>query len=122
MNKTREIRQEETDLVSFLLQQCNVTIKEYPIAEEVFEYEGGIMGSINFAGSDPDAYDGDLIQAEYKDVDGVDVVITLTKDKNNQLLDLDFWKMGFSKLIRYPKPELLGLLRKQLFPEQKQHS
>ena len=112
MNKTRKIRQEETELVTFLLQQCNFTIMEYPIAEEVFEYEGGIMGSINFAGSDPDAYDGDMIQAEYQDVDGMDMVITLTKDKSNRLLDLDFWKMDFSKLIRYPKPELLGLLRK----------
>ena len=112
MNKTRKIRQEEIDLVTFLLQQCNFTIQEYPIAEEVHEYEGGIMGSINFAGSDPDAYDGDLIQAEYKDVDEVEVLITLTKDKSNRLLDLDFWKMDFSKLIRYPKPELLGLLRK----------
>ena len=112
MNKNRKIRQEETDLVTYLLQKCNLTSIDYPIAEEVFEYEGGIMGSINFAGSDPDAYDDDMIQAEYKDVDGVDVLITLTKDKNNRLLDLDFWKMDFSKLIRYPKPVLLGLLRK----------
>lgn len=112
MNKTRQIRQEETALVTFFLQQCNFTTMEFPIAEEVFEYEGGVMGSINFAGSDPDAYDVDLIQAEYQDEDGVDVLITLTKDTNNCLLDLDFWKMDFSKLIRYPKPELLGLLRK----------
>ena len=112
MNKTRQIRQEEIDLVVFLLQQCSFIITDYPVADEVHEYEGGIMGSINFAGSDPDAYDVDLIQAEYKDVDGVDVLITLTKDKNNRLLDLDFWKMDFSKLICYPKPELLGLLRK----------
>lgn len=112
MNKTRQIRQEEIDLVTFFLQQCNYTIADYSIAEEVYEYEGGIMGSINFEGSDPDAYDRDLIQAEYKDVDGVDVLITLTTDKNNRLLDLDFWKMDFSKLIRYPKPEMLGLLRK----------
>ncbi len=112
MNKTRKIRQEETDLVTFLLQQCNLTSTDYPIAEEVFEYEGGIMGSINFAGSDPDAYAGDLILAEYQDIDGVEVLITLTKDKYNYLLDLDFWKMDFSKLIRYPTPELLGLLRK----------
>lgn len=112
MNKTRKIRQEEIVLVSFLLQQCNFTIVEYPIAEEVYEYEGGIMGSVNFAGSDPEAYAGDLIQAEYKDADGVEVVITLTRDNSNRLLDLDFWKMDFSKLIRYPTPELLGLLRK----------
>ena len=70
------------------------------------------MGSINFAGSDPDLYDTDLIQAEYTDVDGVDVVITLTRDKNNRLLDLDFWKMNFEKLVRYPAPDQLTVLRK----------
>lgn len=112
MNKTRQIRQEETDLVTFLLRHLNLTSADYPISEDVYEYEGGIMGSINFAGSDPDAYDVDLIQAEYQDEDGVDVLITLTKDKSNRLLDLDFWKMDFSKLIRYPAPELLTLLRK----------
>lgn len=112
MNLYRPIRIKERTLVLFLLSQCPIEVRNYPIAEEVFEYEGGIMGSINFAGSDPDAYDGDMIQAEYRDVDGVEVVITLTKDKNERLLDLDFWKMDFSKLIRYPTPELLTLIRR----------
>lgn len=112
MNKTRKIREDEKMLVSFLLSSCNCTVEDYPIAEDVSEYEGGIMGSINFAGSDPDLYDSDLIQAEYLDSDGIEVLITLTKDTNNRLLDLDFWKMDFSKLIRYPGPGDLTLLRK----------
>lgn len=112
MNLYRPIRDEEKKLVLFLLSQCHVELMKFPIADEVFEYEGGVMGSINFAGSDPDNYAGDLIQAEYKDIDDVDVLITLTEDKHNHLLDLDFWKVDFSKLIRYPTPELLGLLRK----------
>lgn len=112
MNLYRPIRDEEKKLVLFLLSQRHEELMNFPIAEEVFEYEGGVMGSINFAGSDPDAYAGDLVQAEYQDLDGVGVVITLTKDKNERLLDLDFWKMDFSKLIRYPTPELLGLVRK----------
>lgn len=112
MNKFRQIREEEKTLVVFLLSECNFTIQDYPITEKVSEYEGGIMGSINFAGSNPDLYDTDLIQAEYTDVDDVDVVITLTRDKNNHLLDLDFWKMNFSKLVRYPTPHQLTILRK----------
>ena len=108
----RPIRDEEKELVLFLLSQRHEELMNFPIADEVFEYEGGVMGSINFSGSDPDTYAGDLIQAEYQDIDGVDVLITLTKDKYNHLLDLDFWKVDFSKLIRYPTPELLGLLRK----------
>ncbi|MBK6964259.1 MAG: hypothetical protein IPH20_10035 [Bacteroidales bacterium] len=114
MNKTRKIRNEERSLILFLLSQCGLEENEYPIAEEVFEYEGGIMGSINLAGSDPDLYDGDLIQVEYTDTDGVEVIITLTKDKNNRLLDLDFWKMNFSKLISYPTPDNVVVLRKNV--------
>lgn len=111
MNDYRVIRNEERAIVLFLLFRGGFSARDYPIAEEVFEYEGGVMGSINFAGSDPDLYDGDMVRANYKDVDGIEVIITLTRDKNNRLLDLDFWKVNFSKLIRYPTPELLTLLR-----------
>lgn len=112
MIETRKIRNEERILILFLLSQCNLTTEEYPVSEVVSEYEGGIMGSINLAGSDPDLYDTDLIQVKYSDIDGVEVIITLTKDKNNRLLDLDFWKMNFSKLIQYPSPGELTILRK----------
>lgn len=64
------------------------------------------MGSISLGGN-VDAYDGDLIQAEYIDSDSTPVVITLTKDSNGQLLDLDFWKTDFSRLIDYPTPDQL---------------
>lgn len=112
MNETREIRPEELNLVTFLLAQCGFTPDDFPVASIVSEYEGGIMGSINMEGSDPGLYAGDLIQAEYTDVDGIEVIITLTRDTNNRLLDLDFWKMNFSKLIRYPTPDKLTILRK----------
>ena len=68
------------------------------------EYEGGKMGSISLGG-DVEGYAGDLIQVEYTDIDGTDVVITLTKDHQNHLLDLDFWKVDFSKLLEYPTPD-----------------
>ena len=64
------------------------------------------MGSISLGGN-VDAYAGDLVQAEYVDEDGTTVVITLTKDENGQLLDLDFWKTDFSKLLVYPTPDKL---------------
>lgn len=107
----REIREEERLLVCFLLVKCGMSEKEFPVSGMVNDYEGGVMGSINFAGSDPGLYQGDLIQAEYTDADGTEVIITLTVDTHGKLLDLDFWKTDFSKLIRYPTPETLGLLR-----------
>jgi hypothetical protein len=101
MNQTRKIRQNERDLIVFLLEKLNLNVADYPINEEVFEYEGGKMGSISL-NNNPDAYAGDLIQVEYIDADQTPVMITLTHDTEGQLLDLDFWKTDFSKLLKYP--------------------
>ena len=79
-------------------------MNNHPISELVEEYEGGKMGSISLGGN-PDAYAGDLIRVEYIDTDETPVVITLTHDDQNQLLDLDFWKIDFSKLLTYPSPD-----------------
>ena len=105
MNQTRKIRENERVLIEFMLGKIGFTTQDYPIIVDVFEYEGGKMGSISLGiDNNPDDYDSDLIQVEYTDTDGVMVVITLTKNNKNQLLDLDFWKEDFSKLITYPTP------------------
>ncbi len=108
MQEARKIRQNEKDLVVFLLKKSDLNSEDYPIGEYVFEYEEGKMGSISFALPENDTapvYEGDLIQVHYTDSDTIPVVITLTKDTKNQLLDLDFWKVDFSKLVEYPRPE-----------------
>ncbi len=106
MNQTRKIRENERALIEFMLGKLGFSTQDYPISQDVFEYEGGKMGSISLGiDNNPDDYDGDLIQVEYTDTDGIIVVITLTKNNKNQLLDLDFWKEDFSKLIIYPTIE-----------------
>lgn len=104
MNEKRLIRQNEKDLIAFLLLKLNLNPADYPYNDLVEEYEGGKMGSISLGG-DVEGYAGDLIQVEYTDTDGTPVVITLTKDHQNRLLDLDFWKVDFSKLLEYPTPD-----------------
>ncbi len=103
--KKRPIKEEEVKLIQFLLYKADVKMEDYPISQTAFEYEGGKMGSINLVNKNEGEYDSDIIQAQYIDSDGVIVMITLTKDKNNQLLDLDFWKVNFEKLQTYPTPE-----------------
>lgn len=105
MNEKRKIKEEEINLIVFLLTKVGLTVNEYPINEFVDEYEGYVMGSIGLGNPDDSPYAGDLIQAKYIDSDGKEVAITLTMDENGQLLDLDFWKVDFSKLLIYPKPE-----------------
>ena len=108
MREKRIIRQNEKDLIEFLLKQLNLDPNDYPVEEYVDEYEDGKMGSISLGG-DANAYAGDLIQVEYVDSDGTPVVITLTKDDKNHLLDLDFWKVDFTKLLEYPTPDKIIL-------------
>jgi hypothetical protein len=105
MNERRKIKEEEINLIVFLLNKVGLTAIEYPINELVEEYEGYVMGSIGLGNPKVCPYAGDLIQAKYIDTDGKEVAITLTMDENGQLLDLDFWKVDFSKLLVYPKPE-----------------
>ncbi|GGD48943.1 hypothetical protein GCM10011514_11340 [Emticicia aquatilis] len=105
MEDRRKIRENERNLIIFLLKKLGLNTEQYPINEDVEEYEGGKMGSISMGNPDISPYKDDLIQAKYVDADGTEVVITLTQSANNQLLDLDFWKVDFSKLITYPKPE-----------------
>ncbi len=104
MSQTRKIRQNEGDLIVFLLKKLNLNVADFPINENVFEYEGGKMGSISL-NNNPDDYAGDLIQVEYVDTDNTSVMITLTHDTAGQILDLDFWKTDFSKLLKYPTIE-----------------
>lgn len=103
MNEKRLIRQNEKALIHHLLLQLGLNPDDYPYDEYVDEYEGGKMGSISLGG-DVNGYTGDLIQVDYTDADGTPVVITLTHDHQHRLLDLDFWKVDFSKLIEYPTP------------------
>jgi len=104
-NKTRLVKETELILIRFLLYKAGVKMEDFPISKTAFEYEGGKMGSINLVYENEGEYDSDIIQAQYIDTDNVIVMITLTKDKNNQLLDLDFWKVSFEKLETYPTPE-----------------
>ena len=104
MSEKRPILEQEVVLINFLLTNLGMDPQNYSLADLVDEYEGGKMGSISLGGN-VDAYAGDLIQVEYVDSDETPVVITLTHDDQNQLLDLDFWKVDFSKLIEYPTPD-----------------
>lgn len=101
MSQNRPIRQNEIELIQYLLQKLELNPANYPLPETVDEYEDGKMGSIGL-GTGPHEYAGDIIQVEYMDTDDTPVVITLTKDTDDKLLDLDFWKTDFSELIEYP--------------------
>ena len=99
----REILDKERDLINYLLENLNPkhTVRT---PERCRTMNDGAMGSISFDLSNSAKYGSDLVQVKYLDADNVPVYITLTTDKEGNLFELDFWKVDFSKLIKYPEP------------------
>lgn len=71
----------------------------------VTEMQDGGMGSVRFLGGSDRRRAGSIAEAKYLDDDGVVVSIELSVDEKDNLFELDLWKVDFSPLLRYPKPE-----------------
>lgn len=80
---------------------------------EVEEMLDGGMGSIRFIDEHilQRHLGRTLRQAEYRDADGTLVLISIDSDQNGKLFELDFWKVDFSPLCRYPNPAELRILQ-----------
>jgi hypothetical protein len=48
-----------------------------------------------------------LVTAHYIDEDQIPVIISINLDQEGRLFEIDFWKVDFSPLKRYPTPEEL---------------
>ena len=68
--------------------------------------DGG-MGSLRLLTSRPEdqRYGKHIAEAGYIDIDGVDVLLTINIDKHGDLFELDVWKVTYTPLKRWPKPE-----------------
>ena len=64
--------------------------------------DGG-KGSIVFKGPAGRKMGAELVEADYHDLDGVLVSISVNLDTSGELFELDFWKVDFSPLKKYPK-------------------
>jgi hypothetical protein len=100
----RPLRAEEAALIRALLADVYPaeTLDSALKHSRVAEMQDGGMGSIRFLVSGPKKYARRLVEAKYLDSDGVLVIIAVNADKQGQLLELDFWKVDFSPLKRYP--------------------
>ncbi|HKW17311.1 MAG TPA: hypothetical protein VJO35_07385 [Terriglobales bacterium] len=71
----------------------------------VTEMQDDGMLSIRFVGANDRRRAGSLAEATYLDDDGMTVSIELKVDEAGMLFELDFWKVNFSKLCRYPSAQ-----------------
>ncbi|MGZ3922898.1 MAG: DUF6984 family protein [Flavisolibacter sp.] len=101
----RQTGSEETDLIASLLKKIPKE-NEYQIPDYVSEMDYDGMGSIRL---NRGKHHRDLIQLGYIDLDGQTVIITLTENANKELFELEFWKVDFTRLIKFPSPgEVFG--------------
>ena len=96
----REISKSELKLVNYLLEKAG---KPTQIPKMVRPLKDGGMGSISFDLKESRKRDSQIIGGSFKDSDGVLVDFELTADENNELFELDLWKVDFSRLLKYPQ-------------------
>jgi len=77
----------------------------------VVDMQDGGMGSIRFVRSGRWVLGRVVAEAEYEDIDGVLVSVSINSDSEGQLFEVDFWKVDFSSLKRYPKYSELVIKR-----------
>src|SRR5947208_419392 len=95
----RPLRPEERALIEHLLSLVQGGLR-YKIPQEVDN-----LGDTGIQLSSSGEHADDLVEADYKDTDGRDVLITLTTNQHDELYELDIWKADFSPLQRYPEPD-----------------
>lgn len=113
MENTRHLSNSELNIVSALIDASDPKWEflkaKLPSVYVSIMNDGG-MGSLLFEaeGSKERRLGTTISEAEFNDSDGVLVSIVLNLDENNNLFELDVWKVDFSKLITLPE---IGQLR-----------
>jgi hypothetical protein len=105
----RLLRAEEKAILAVLLGTSIEIINERLKDSVVEDMTNGGMGSIRFKQQlgESRSFGKAVAEAEYVDVDGVTVSITVNVDDRGNLYEVDFWKVDFSLLLEYPKTEQL---------------
>ncbi len=96
-------------MIRFLLSDLfeSAKLENTLAAARVQDMNDGGMGSIRFVGPELRRFGRQLTEAEYLDSDGVLLSIAVNADRDGNLFEVDFWKVDFSPLKRYPKPSEL---------------
>jgi hypothetical protein len=113
MSAWRKLRMEELDLITAMARHSRKSNELLRSLSErlVEDMKDGGMGSVRFKDSDnrERRLGKKIAEAEFRDQDGIPVSAVLNLDDKGQLFELDMWKVDFSALKRYPRPEDLRL-------------
>ena len=104
-SRGRPLRPIERDLIERMLTWENAEVDAKLSSSLVEDLQDGGMGSVLFLtpGKSSRHLGKAVARAEYIDEDGVPVSIVINVDQDGELYEVDFWKVDFSPLRRYPK-------------------
>ncbi|WP_207429504.1 hypothetical protein [Pedobacter sp. SYSU D00535] len=103
---TRLIRPEERNLICHLLKLADYSA-DLPESSLVTDLDDGGMGSLEIFAERQRLFGRELIVMKYIDIDNVDVWISINLDDQDDLFELDVWKVNFERLLKFPTPEEL---------------
>lgn len=108
----RFLREEERSLLLHLLPQGkDFELKKRFLDDvKVRDMPDGAMGSIEFICENEGGLGKTIVEAEFFDVDGVVVSVSVNENSLGDLYEMDFWKSDFSPLLKYPAPEDVKIL------------
>ena len=97
----RSLRKEEIQLIQNLLSKNADLLNEFRASQSSYrvkEQENGGMGSLEFIVDNMEErkLGKTVAEAEYKDQDGVPVMVSLNLDSQGNFFELDIWKVDFS--------------------------
>ena len=105
----RTLRQEKREPPSALLDRVPVDarpqLKENIFAIDLSDGGRGIICITNGHEQPGRRMGRELVGAKYEDEDGVPVSISLNSDQHGEPFEIDMWKVDFSPLRRFPRPE-----------------
>jgi hypothetical protein len=113
MSAWRKLRKEEIGLITAMIRHSPKSDDVLRSLSErlVEDMKDSGMGSLRFkdAGNRERRLGKKIAEAEFTDEDGIPVSAVLNLDDHGELFELDMWKVDFSALKRYPRPQELRL-------------
>jgi len=113
MSGWRKLRKEEAALVAALVRsspRANEFLRS--LSERLVEdMNDGGMCSLRFRTADnrKGRFGKKIAEAQFTDEDGTLVSAVVNQDESGELFEFDIWKVDFSPLKRYPRPEDLRI-------------
>ena len=108
----RSLREgERAVIIAMLPKDASSALRASPDTAPVVDLQDGGMGSIRFLRTGDRRRSFAVSEADYDDADGVLVRIELNADGSGELFELDLWKVDFSPLQRFPRPQDLRIIR-----------